>query len=108
MSSAKAIPDWRGLALLAGLLLGACGDPDVPPPAEAAPTAPAVDYRELEFGADGLWHRRGAQEPFTGTASRKHPNGNIDWETRIEAGHPVGRVREWDAKGNPVWPGRVE
>ncbi len=108
MPDTKAIPDWRKMTLLAGLLLAACSGPDPAGPARATPSHPPTDYRELEFGADGLWHRRGDPEPFTGTATRTHPNGKTDWETKIEAGRPVGRVREWDAQGNPIWPGIVE
>ena len=106
MSFAKANPLWRGVTWLACLACICCGRPDERTPEEVETTAPAIDYRELEFRNDGLWYRHGAAIPFTGIARRNHPNGAVFWKTKLVDGRAVGRIREWDELENPVWPGR--
>ena len=104
MSDSKAMPLWRELTFMVGMLLVACERSEIERIQNEKTKQANVDYNDLEFGTDGLWRKVGVTKPFTGKATRKHPNGKLDWQTHLEGGRPTGRIREWDPDGNPIWP----
>ena len=104
MFASKANTDWRwGLAGVMLILAGCSQDPqDKPPEVQVQ----VVEFQQLEFMEDGLWHKKDSGKPFTGEAVKHHPNGIKAWATILKAGQPVGRVREWDEAGRRIWPNK--
>jgi len=102
MSASKANHDWRLLAtwLTVGLLAG-CGETVKNMPVEAK----EVEFQRLVHKGDGLWHEPESAKPFTGVAIKYYPNGVKAWATTLDEGKPIGRVKEWDEEGKPIWPG---
>ena len=64
MSDSKAMPLWRELTFMVGMLLVACERSEIERIQNEKTKQATVDYNDLEFGTDGLWHKVGVQSPY--------------------------------------------
>lgn len=78
-----------------------------------APVATGVKQKDLEkrdtdgnvvgFLEEGLWFKRGEQEPFTGTVVGMYKNGQKESEKQYQAGKLEGMEVHWYDSGQKRW-----
>lgn len=86
-----------GLCLAVVLALAACRPAGVVEGVIEEVEGSEVPYADLEYGKGQLYYRDG--EPFSGTATESHPNGQPSKRYGFREGRLHGLVREWSESG---------